>query len=277
MPANELARLSFEVVSVRVAPFVSSDGAIAWACENGIVGKMDDAETGGKGVVLISKNSIREMLNPAQVGKSASRQVHYAALTKLRELIRASVIVESHFDLRKGPDMKRSAANGVNEEILIDVAYAALRMDSETYRAKITFKRYRDPNTTEKVYAYHVTKIEVLTGNLVHAAKDTDPKANTPITNQEEANLHLTGDILLNGVCDVNGMPLLEGESKVSAKLIDGKQLAANLRGEIAAGVAALKNEKGVTPGLAVILVGDNPASVSYVTAKEKACAEAGM
>ena len=60
-------------------------------------------------------------------------------------------------------------------------------------------------------------------------------------------------------------------------KLIDGKQLAANLRGEIAAGVAALKAEKGVTPGLAVILVGDNPASVSYVTAKEKACKEAGM
>ena len=60
-------------------------------------------------------------------------------------------------------------------------------------------------------------------------------------------------------------------------KVIDGKLLAANLRAEIAAGVAALKAEKGVTPGLAVILVGDNPASVSYVTAKEKACAEAGM
>ena len=60
-------------------------------------------------------------------------------------------------------------------------------------------------------------------------------------------------------------------------KLIDGKQLAQNLRGEIAAGVASLKAEKGVTPGLAVILVGDNPASVSYVTAKEKACTEAGM
>ena len=60
-------------------------------------------------------------------------------------------------------------------------------------------------------------------------------------------------------------------------KLIDGKLLAGNLRAEIAAGVAALKSEKGVTPGLAVILVGDNPASVSYVTAKEKACTEAGM
>ena len=60
-------------------------------------------------------------------------------------------------------------------------------------------------------------------------------------------------------------------------KIIDGKQLAQNLRAEIAAGVAELKATKGVTPGLAVILVGDNPASVSYVTAKEKACAEAGM
>ena len=63
----------------------------------------------------------------------------------------------------------------------------------------------------------------------------------------------------------------------MAAELIDGKKLAAETRAQIAAGVAALKAEKGVTPGLAVILVGDNPASVSYVTAKEKACAEAGM
>ena len=63
----------------------------------------------------------------------------------------------------------------------------------------------------------------------------------------------------------------------MSAQIIDGKKLAAETRAEIARGVAALKTEKGVTPGLAVILVGDNPASVSYVTAKEKACREAGM
>ena len=63
----------------------------------------------------------------------------------------------------------------------------------------------------------------------------------------------------------------------MKAKTIDGKKLAADTRAEIARGVAALKSEKGVTPGLAVILVGENPASVSYVTAKEKACAEAGM
>ena len=60
-------------------------------------------------------------------------------------------------------------------------------------------------------------------------------------------------------------------------KLIDGKELAKNLRAEITAKTAALKAEKGITPGLAVILVGENPASVSYVTAKEKACEEAGF
>ncbi len=61
------------------------------------------------------------------------------------------------------------------------------------------------------------------------------------------------------------------------AQRIDGKLLAQNLRTQIAAGVADLVAQKGVVPGLAVILVGDNPASVSYVTAKEKACHEAGM
>ena len=63
----------------------------------------------------------------------------------------------------------------------------------------------------------------------------------------------------------------------MAAELIDGKKLAAETRAQIASGVAALKAEKGVAPGLAVILVGDNPASVSYVTAKEKACTDAGM
>ncbi len=60
-------------------------------------------------------------------------------------------------------------------------------------------------------------------------------------------------------------------------KIIDGKALAASLRAEIAAGVAELKSGKDCVPGLAVILVGENPASLSYVTAKEKACREAGM
>ncbi|MBQ1948893.1 MAG: bifunctional methylenetetrahydrofolate dehydrogenase/methenyltetrahydrofolate cyclohydrolase FolD [Treponema sp.] len=62
----------------------------------------------------------------------------------------------------------------------------------------------------------------------------------------------------------------------MSATIIDGKAIAAQVRGEVAEKVSALK-AKGITPCLAVILVGENPASVSYVTGKQKALAEAGM
>lgn len=63
----------------------------------------------------------------------------------------------------------------------------------------------------------------------------------------------------------------------MSATILDGKQLAADMRADIASQVARLKADHGVTPGLGVILIGVDPASTSYVTAKEKACAEAGM
>jgi methylenetetrahydrofolate dehydrogenase (NADP+)/methenyltetrahydrofolate cyclohydrolase len=59
-------------------------------------------------------------------------------------------------------------------------------------------------------------------------------------------------------------------------KIIDGKAIAARMRQDIAAEVAQLK-AVGVTPGLAVVLVGDDPASRVYVSMKEKACAEAGI
>lgn len=62
----------------------------------------------------------------------------------------------------------------------------------------------------------------------------------------------------------------------MSATIIDGKTVAAQVRGEIAEKVSLLKG-KGVVPCLAVILVGENPASVSYVTGKQKALAETGM
>ncbi len=60
------------------------------------------------------------------------------------------------------------------------------------------------------------------------------------------------------------------------AEIIDGKAIAARLREEIRQDVIRLK-EKQVTPGLAVVLVGDDPASRVYVSMKEKACAEAGI
>ncbi len=62
----------------------------------------------------------------------------------------------------------------------------------------------------------------------------------------------------------------------MSAVIIDGKQVAADVRAEVAQKVSELK-QKGIAPCLAVILVGENPASVSYVTGKQKALAEVGM
>ena len=60
------------------------------------------------------------------------------------------------------------------------------------------------------------------------------------------------------------------------AKIIDGKAISAQVRADVAAETAELK-EKGIVPGLAVIIVGDDPASRVYVNNKKKACAEVGF
>jgi methylenetetrahydrofolate dehydrogenase (NADP+)/methenyltetrahydrofolate cyclohydrolase len=62
----------------------------------------------------------------------------------------------------------------------------------------------------------------------------------------------------------------------MTAQIIDGKQVAADMRAELKAEVVKLK-EQGIVPGLGVILVGEDPASKSYVTAKEKTCEEIGI
>ncbi len=61
------------------------------------------------------------------------------------------------------------------------------------------------------------------------------------------------------------------------AIIIDGKQVSKNIRESIKAEVAAFAAETGVTPGLAVLLVGDDPASAVYVRNKHRACEEVGM
>jgi len=63
----------------------------------------------------------------------------------------------------------------------------------------------------------------------------------------------------------------------MTATIIDGKAFAARVRAQVAEGVARVKREAGVTPGLAVVLVGADPASEVYVRSKGKMCAEVGM
>lgn len=62
----------------------------------------------------------------------------------------------------------------------------------------------------------------------------------------------------------------------MTAKIIDGKTIAREIRADLAAEIARLK-ARGIQPGLGVLLVGNDPASLSYVSAKEKACREAGL
>ena len=63
----------------------------------------------------------------------------------------------------------------------------------------------------------------------------------------------------------------------MTAKIIDGKAIAVDLRGKVADAVHRLSRDRGITPGLAVVLVGNNPASQSYVASKIKMTAGSGM
>jgi methylenetetrahydrofolate dehydrogenase (NADP+)/methenyltetrahydrofolate cyclohydrolase len=63
----------------------------------------------------------------------------------------------------------------------------------------------------------------------------------------------------------------------MAAQVIDGNKIAARIRGELELEIKALKEKHGVTPGLAVILVGENPASQQYVKNKNKAAHEIGI
>lgn len=63
----------------------------------------------------------------------------------------------------------------------------------------------------------------------------------------------------------------------MTAQVIDGALMAQQIRAEVAAGVAEMRQRHGVVPGLAAVLVGDDPASAVYVRNKQRAATEAGM
>jgi methylenetetrahydrofolate dehydrogenase (NADP+) / methenyltetrahydrofolate cyclohydrolase len=66
-------------------------------------------------------------------------------------------------------------------------------------------------------------------------------------------------------------------EVRMTARLLDGKGLAQTMQAEIAVGVAEFVRRTSIRPGLATVLVGDNPASQTYVRNKRRACEKAGM
>jgi methylenetetrahydrofolate dehydrogenase (NADP+)/methenyltetrahydrofolate cyclohydrolase len=70
---------------------------------------------------------------------------------------------------------------------------------------------------------------------------------------------------------------LLMSAESYESRIIDGKSLAQQIEDEVRSGVEELKNSRGVTPGLATILVGEDPASRMYVRLKHKACERVGI
>ena len=124
-----------KIIELEQAPFRNSADADAWARSHGVIGLMSDVDTGGKGTISISAQSIDKMLSGSALKKSITPAIHYAALMRA------------------------------------------------------------DPT---KAYSYEITNVEVLRGTVAPIARPSDKNSTFDVT------------ILLNGVCDVNGEPLLK-------------------------------------------------------------------
>lgn len=189
--------ISVRIVELENAPFRSAKAADAYARSHGITGRMSVLDTGGKGEISISANSLHKMLSGSAVQKSVTPEIHFSALMRLRDIIRESFIGEVHPDYRKSPDGKRRTSNAINAMVEIIVLYGCVSCGGIPYRAKTTLKSLKDPNQPTKAYSYEINNIEVLKGNCWNASQPSDKTS-------------MSVRILLNGVCDVNGAPLLK-------------------------------------------------------------------
>ena len=141
------------VIELENAPFRNSDAADDWARTHGVIGLMSNVDTGGKGEISISARSIDKMLSGSALQKSVTPAIHYAALMRLRDIIRESFVGEIHPDRMKR-DGKRSPANGVNPDVTVLRLYGCVAFGDIPLRAKVTLKQYVDPNEKAKAYSY---------------------------------------------------------------------------------------------------------------------------
>ena len=162
---------------------------------------MSDVDTNGKGDISISVGSIRKMVSGSALEKSVTHEIHYAALVRLRDIIRESFVAEIHPDYTK-VDGKRAVENPINDKLEIVVLYGAVSFGGFAFRVKTTLKLYHEPGHPNKAYSYEVCNIEVIKGNeILKGIRRASARPNDRIS--------MSVGILLNGVCDVNGVPLL--------------------------------------------------------------------
>ena len=186
------------IVELDGAPFRNTREAMAWAADHGIVGLMSDVDTRGKGEISISLNSIRKMASGSAVLKSVTTAIHYAAMVRVRDIIRESFVAEIHPDFKKVAGIRR-VGNPVNPLVDIAILYGGVSFGEIPYRAKTTMKIYHERGRRSKAYSYEISNIEILKGNAAPVARPNNRTS-------------MSTDILLNGVCDVNGRPILEVE-----------------------------------------------------------------
>ena len=183
------------VIELENAPFKCAKDADAWARSHGIVGLMSNVDTAGKGEIAISVHSLNKMLSGSALEKSSTPALHFAALMRLRDIIRESFVGEVHPDYIK-VDGKRSPDNGINPLVEIWVLYGCASFADFPCRVKTTLKRFLDNNFPSKAYSYEISNIEILRGTAAPVARPSNK-------------ISMDVSILLNGVCDVNGTPLL--------------------------------------------------------------------
>ncbi len=209
--APNLSEGTVEVVDVARHPFTGESPirqAKEWAKAH-LVGEHEGASVGR---YTISNKAVEKYLSRSAAGRSENLGVHLSVLTRLPEVIDASVDAEVHPDYRKGTDGARRAENGVeNENLLVHRLYGAVNIDGTTYRVKTTMHEFA-PDVAEKntPHSYEVTKIEVL------------KKPNTSVGAQDAALEYKVGPLgtakLLEGVekSYEKGKKLLEESGKTS-------------------------------------------------------------
>ena len=218
-----LSETSFEIVHMTGEHPFSIDNSVThfdltefkkevtqWAEENGLICELSNEESGGKGTISISKNSIKEMMDKKTFEKSDNRDFHFAVLTHLKEIIKKAKLAETQPFLNKNKVTGERGEAGSNTGLIVHRLYAAVEIDGKLYRVKLTLRKVKSDNQT-KAYSYQINdieKIELLQGQTNKIHKGTLLRA---VSNS------ISGAKLLTGVgkSHENNKPLLDESAEL--------------------------------------------------------------
>ena len=210
----ELPLMQFNITPAEAQHgFSSRDDAETWGKQN-IVRTYDNDETGGKGKIKITSNTISKFCSDSAIRKSESRDVHFAVLKVLPSVIKDGHIIEEHPDYKKGTDGKRSPENGIVNDSTIYRLFGAVNVNDKVYRVKITLKNNATDGQGTRAYSYEATKIELLDGQS-EQAETSSRNSNNSITCAKllkgVEKSYGNGEKLLDSskVVDENGEPLV--------------------------------------------------------------------